>query len=76
MDTQRYVFLFYWFDHYGFFFYVALEKLYGPHDGPRYLSTIPPIPLKDSHLFKIARSIVNFCFKKISDSAILSMWVF
>ena len=39
-----------------FFFNVALEKLYGPHDGPCHLSTIPPIPLKDSHLFIIAVS--------------------
>lgn len=27
MDTQRYVFLFYWFDHYGFFFYAAMALL-------------------------------------------------
>ena len=31
-----------------------LEKLYGPHNGQRYLFTIL---LKDSYLFKIARTI-------------------
>ena len=37
--------------------------------GPHHLSTIP---LKDSHLFKIADSVISFCFKKISNSAILN----
>ena len=29
------------------------------------------IPLKDSHLFKIAESVISFCFKKIYNSTIL-----
>ena len=36
--------------------------------GPCHLSTIP---LKDSHLFKIAESVISFCFKKIYNSTIL-----
>ena len=48
-----------------------MEKLYGPHGGPRHLSTIP---LKDSHLFKIAESVISFCLKKNSDLAILNKW--
>ena len=46
------------------------EKLYSPRGGPRQLSIIP---LKDSHLFKIAKSIVNFYFKFFYESAILNM---
>ena len=37
-----------------------MEKLYGLHGGPRHLSTIP---IKDSHLFKIAESVFNFYLK-------------
>ena len=36
--------------------------------GPRHLSIIP---LKNSHLFKIAESVINFRLKKISNSVIL-----
>ena len=39
--------------------------------GPRYLSTIP---LKDSYLFKIVESVISFCLKKFSNSAILNRW--
>ena len=35
----------------------------------RYLSTIL---LKNSHLFKIAESVISFYFKKISNSTILN----
>ena len=49
----------------------ALEKLYSPHDGQRHLSTIP---IKDSHLFKIGKSVISFCLKKNSNSAILNKW--
>lgn len=49
----------------------VLEKLYSPHGGPRHLFTIS---LKDSHLFKIAESVINFCLKKIPNSAILNRW--
>ena len=41
--------------------------------GPCHLSTIP---LKDSYLFKIAKSVISFCFKKISNLAILNRWEF
>ena len=41
-----------------------LEKLYSPHSGLRHLSTIP---LKDSHLFKIAEPVIKFYLKKISE---------
>ena len=37
--------------------------------GTHHLSTIP---LKDSHLFKIAESVINFCLKFFSNSAILN----
>ena len=37
--------------------------------GSRYLSTIP---LKNFHLFKIAKSVISFCLKKISNSVILN----
>jgi len=37
-----------------------MEKLYGLHDGPRHLSTIP---IKDSHLLKIAKSVFSFYLK-------------
>ena len=37
--------------------------------GLRYLFTIP---LKDSHLFKIAVSVISFYFKKIFNSTILN----
>ena len=40
-------------------------------NGPRYLSTIP---LKDSHLFKIAELVISFWFKKFSNSAISNRW--
>ena len=40
---------------------------------PRYLSTIS---LKNSHLFKIAESVITFCLKKISNLAILNKWEF
>ena len=36
----------------------------------RYLSTIP---LKNSHLFKIIKSVISFCLKKLYNSAILNM---
>ena len=39
--------------------------------GPGHLSTIP---LKNSHLFKITESVISFCLKKISNSAILNKW--
>ena len=39
--------------------------------GPRHLSTIS---LKDSYLFKIAKSVISFCLKKNSNSAILNKW--
>ena len=39
--------------------------------GPCHLSTIS---LKDSYLFKIAESVISFCLKKISNSAILNKW--
>ena len=48
-----------------------MEKLYGPYGGPRNLFTIP---LKDSHLFKIAESVISFCLKKNYDLAILNRW--
>ena len=43
------------------------EELYSPHGGPRYLSTIP---VKDSHLFKITKSVFSFYLK----STILNKW--
>ena len=36
------------------------EKLYNSHGGLRHLSTIP---VKDSHLFKIAESVFSFYLK-------------
>ena len=36
------------------------KKLYNSHGRPRHLSTIP---LKDSHLFKIAESVISFYLK-------------
>ena len=39
--------------------------------GPCHSSTIS---LKDSYLFKIAESVISFCLKKISNSAILNKW--
>ena len=61
-----------------------MEKLYSPHGGPRHLSTIPlkdyhlfkiaKSEIKDSHLFKIAESVISFCLKKNSDLAILNKW--
>ena len=39
---------------------MGLEKLYSPHGGPRHLSTIP---VKGSHLFKIAESVFSFYLK-------------
>ena len=39
--------------------------------GPRHLSTIP---LKDSYLFKMAESVISFCLKIFSNSAILNRW--
>ena len=47
------------------------RRNYSPHGEPRYLSTIP---LKDSHLFKIAKSVISFCLKKNSNSAILNRY--
>ena len=38
--------------------------------GQCHLSTIP---LKDPHLFKIVESVISFCLKKFSNSAILNM---
>ena len=49
------------------------EKLYSPRGESRHLSTIS---LKDSYLFKIAKSVINFCFKKIYNLAILNWWKF
>ena len=37
--------------------YKKEEKLYRIYSGPHHLSTIP---VKDSHLFKIAESVFNF----------------
>ena len=37
-----------------------MEKLYSAHGGSRHLSTIP---LKDSHLFKIAELVFSFYLK-------------
>ena len=48
-----------------------LEKSYRPHGGLCYLSTIL---LKNSYLFKIAKLVISFCIKKISDLAILNKW--
>ena len=39
---------------------MGLEKLYSPYGGPRHLSTIP---VKGSHLFKIAESVFSFYLK-------------
>ena len=36
------------------------EKLYSPHGGPRHLCIIP---LKNSHLIKIVKSVISFCLK-------------
>ena len=36
-----------------------IKKLYHSYGGLRYLSTIL---LKDFHLFKIAESVISFCF--------------
>ena len=41
--------------------------------GPRHLSIIP---LKDSHLFKIAELIISFYLKNFFTSAILNRWEF
>ena len=40
---------------------------------PRHLSTIL---LKNSYLFKIIESVINFYFKFFFNSAILNMWEF
>ena len=62
----------------GIFECVFVSKFYHPlnlgeiiqsFSKPHHLSTIP---LKDSHLFKITESVINFCFKKISNSTILN----
>ena len=39
---------------------LTYEKLYSPYGGPRHLSTIP---VKDSHIFKIAESVFSFYLK-------------
>ena len=49
----------------------ASRDIIEPSSGPRHLSTIPLI---NSHLFKIAESVISFCLKKIFNSAILNMW--
>ena len=46
-----------------------MDKLYSFHGEPRHLSTIP---LKNSYLFKIVESIINFYFKKKFTSTILN----
>ena len=38
-------------------------------DGSRHLSTIP---LKESHLFKITKSVISFCLNKFYNSTILN----
>ena len=43
------------------FAYGEIIKSFG---GPRYLFTIP---LKNFHLFKIAKSVINLCLKKFSN---------
>ena len=40
--------------------YQKEEKLYRTYSGPHHLSTIP---VKDSHLFKIAESVFSFYLK-------------
>ena len=50
-----------------------LEEIIRSSSEPRYLSTIP---LKNSHLFKIAKSIISFCLKNFPNSAILNRWEF
>ena len=47
------------------------EKLCYLHGGPHHLSTIP---LKESHLFKTAESIISFSLKIFFDSTILNKW--
>ena len=42
----------------------TVQEIIESSGGPRHLSTIP---LKNFHLFKIAESVINFCFKKISN---------
>ena len=44
--------------------YVRTREIIKSSGGPRHLSTIP---LKNFHLFKIAKSIINFYLKKISN---------
>ena len=36
------------------------------------LCHLSTIPLKNSHLFKIGKSVINFCSKKFSNSVILN----
>ena len=47
----------------------SIREIIPSSGGPCHLSTIP---LKDSHLFKIAESVISFCFKKIYNSTILN----
>ena len=47
------------------------EKLYSFYIRSRHLFTIS---LKNSHLFKIAESVISFYLKKFSDLTILNMW--
>ena len=43
---------------------IVLGEIIESSGGPRHLSTIP---LKNFHLFKIAKSVINFCLKKFSN---------
>ena len=54
---------------FNLFLLLFMEKLYDSHGGQLMWSTIP---LKDSHLFKIAASKKNLKQKMITDSAILN----
>ena len=42
-----------------------MDKLYSSHGEPRHLSTIP---LKNSYLFKIVKSVISFYLKRKNSS--------
>ena len=46
---------------YGSYNFSTFKEIIQSSSGPRHLFNIP---LKDSHLFKIAKLVINFCFKK------------